>query len=434
MYRLLELIKSFRAQRHGSVGLMAGIVFPVVSVASLFALDHMAVTKQQVNLQNAVDEAALTTVRGLRFVREGTVAATVDTDQRKTTLSSVADSVVRNLVERNGKIGALETVATRTDKDSVDVAAKLVVETPFGSLTGLSGKTITASAQAQLYGARNICIIALGTDDQVGINIEQSAQIRSGNCGIYSNTTSVSSVNAQESSLIDAPFICAAGGYTGGASNTSSPVVTDCPQVTDPLASRPLPEKPAQCDYNNVIFTADANEVIEPGHYCGGLIIEGNANVQMNPGDYIISGGQLLVQGNAVLTGENVSVLMDDATGNIFFNGNAEVNLSAPVDGPMAGIVIASRSVCGGTDCHFRIFEIKSVNVSALLGTIYVPEDRFIINTTMPISEGAAFTIILSRYLQGQRSPQLVLNTDYDATDVPVPDGFIGSEGSRLIQ
>ena len=435
MFGLAKIFGSFRVQQRGSIGMIAGLLFPVVSVASLFALDHMAVTKHQINLQDAVDEAALTTVRGLRFVREGVVAETVDTGQTDTTLSAVADSVVRNIVTKNGASGELKTIATRTDMDTVDVAAKLVVETPFGSLTGLGGTTIEATAQAQLFGARNICVIALGNDDRVGINVEQSARIKSGNCGIYSNSTSVSSVNALHSSLIDAPFICAAGGYTGGASNTSSEVVTDCPQITDPLASRPLPETPATCDHDFTVFVKGEDTVtLEPGHYCGGLIIQDDADVQMNPGVYIISNGQLLVGDEATLTGDNVSILMNDAQGSIYFNDDAQVNLSAPVTGPMAGIVIASRSICDGDDCHFRTFEIKSSRVSSLLGTIYLPEDRFIINTTMPISEEAAFTIILSRYLQGMQSPQLVLNTDYEATDVPVPDGFIGSEGSRLIE
>ncbi len=449
MFSFAKILRKFYSSRRGSVGIMAGLAFPVVSVASFFALDHLTVTKQQTTLQSAVDEAALTTVRGLRFVREGAGALTAaaslqissgaggsnNRGSSNSVLSSIADTVVRTVVEKNDANGELETFATRTDSDTVDVTATLLVETPFGSLTGLGGTIIQASAQAQLFGAQNICVIALGNNDEVGINIEQSAQIVSGDCGIYSNSTGVSSINARDSSLIDSPFICAAGGYTGGESNVSSTAVTDCPQVTDPLASRPLPVTPDACDHP-FTFLANDDEIVtlEPGHYCGGLIIQDNANVQLNPGVYFISGGQLLVRDNATLMGENVAIVMDDEQGNIFFNDDAVVNLSAPETGPMAGIVIASRSVCGNDDCHFRTFEIKSARVSSLLGTIYVPEDRFIINTTMPISEEAAFTIILSRYLQGQRSSRLVLNTDYTATSVPVPDGFVGSESSRLIR
>lgn len=432
MFGIAKLLVKFCNQRNGSAGVMAGFLFPVVSLASLFALDHMAVVKQQTNLQNAVDEAALTTVRGIRFVKEGRVSVASEQEQSDTTLSAIADSVVRNLIQ-NIEQQALKTTAVSDEQDTVEVTAKLMVETPFSSLTGLGGTEISATAQAQLYGARNICIIALGEGDEVGINVEQSARIRSGDCGIYSNSTGISSVNAKDSSLIDAPFICAAGGYTGGDSNVTSEVVTDCPKVTDPLAARPLPVTPAICDHNNLVVMGDDDITLEPGHYCGGLIIQDDAEVQMNPGTYIISGGQLLVKDEAELTGENVAILMDDAQGSIFFNDEALVSLSAPTDGEMAGIVISSRPICGGTDCHYRTFEIKSASVSSLLGTIYVPEDRFIINTTMPISEEAAFTIILSRYLQGMRSPQLVLNTDFAETDVPVPDGFSGLEKSRLI-
>lgn len=442
-----QFVKKFVNHRSGSVGTLLAFMFPIVTMASLFAVDHVVVTQKQVSLQRAVDAAALTTVKGLRFVREGTVAHTTDEggQQSNTTLSAIADSVVRNHLLSDETLGLLETSALRTDEDSVSVDATHTVETPFGSLTGLGDTTIQASAEAQLYGARNICIMALGDDQKVGVNFEQSARIEAGDCGIYSNSMAVASVNTIDSSYIESTFVCAAGGHTGGKSNVSTEVLTDCPQVSDPLASRPMPNAPFQCDHKWLVLGSEENRVLEPGHYCGGLIIEGDADIEMKPGIYFISGGKFIVKDRARVLGENVSVIMNDITGSIYFNDDASVTLSAPVDGPMAGIVIASHSRCGaktltsafmkiiGEDCHQRVFEIKSAKVSSLLGTIYVPEDRFIVNTTMPVSEQAAFTIILARYVQGQRSPTLVLNTDYAATDVPVPDGFIGAEGSRLV-
>jgi len=428
-----SLKERFRAHQKGSVAVMSGLVFSVVSAASLFAIDHVMVTQKQVSLQSAVDQAALTTVRGLRFVRDSSATAkTAQGEQPDHVLTSTADAVIRNLLEKEDV--KLETNASRTEKDSVRIVATLAVETPFGSITGLGGVPISAEAEAQLYGARNICVMALGDGDQVGINLENQAQIKAGDCGLYSNSKAVSSVNALGDSFIDSSFVCAAGGYTGTKSNVSSTVLTDCPQVEDPLKSRPLPDAPTACTYTDQKTIGNgAVETLYPGHYCGGLSIEGDAVVEMKEGDYHISGGLFIVQHNAQLTGNGVSIIMEDQAGNIFFNDNAKVTLSAPTDGLMAGIVIASRSVCGGSDCHFRLFEIKSTQVSSLLGTIYIPEDRFIIKTNTPISEEAAFTIILSRYVQGQSSPTLVLNTDYEATDVPVPDGFAGSEGSRLI-
>ena len=428
-------LQRFRREQRGSVAIMAAMVLSIATGAAVFAIDHATVAQSRVNLQNAVDEAALTTVRGLRFVRSGSVAYSKDADdgtrQTDTSLTSIADSVVRSYL--NDRKGGLKTDASRTDEDAVRVFAKLQVDTPFGGLTGLDDLVITASAEAQLFGARNICVMALGAGENVGVNLEQSAFIKAGECGIYSNSNSVSSVNLLQAAKIESTFVCAAGGYTGAKTSVSTEVLTDCPQVTDPLMARPIPPAPEVCDHNYTILTGDAVEILEPGRYCGGLIIQDNVQVTMKPGIYQMTGGLFIVQGNAKLQGDNVSIIMDGASGSIYFNDAADVNLSAPVDGSMAGIVIASRSVCDGEeDCHMRVFEIKSSRVSSLLGTIYVPEDRFIINTSTPISGEAAFTIILARFVQGQQSPTLVLNTDYGATDVPVPDGFIGSKGSRL--
>lgn len=422
------MFSSFRANQKGSIALSVGLVFSIISTVSLFAIDHATVTKKRAALQSAVDQAALTTVRGLRFVRETSKSRT-GTD----VLSSTADAIIRSVMEDTSD--DLSTDASRTEEDAVRVVATLVVDTPFGGITGLGGSEITVEAEAQLYGGRNICVMALGSGYQVGINLENEAKIKAGDCGLYSNSEAVSSVNALGKSYIDSSFVCAAGGYTGTKSNVSSAVLTDCPQVEDPLKSRPLPDAPTTCSYIEQKTVKNGTvETLKPGHYCGGLTIEGNAVVKMTAGDYHISGGMFIVQHDAQLTGEGVAIIMEDKSGNIFFNDNAKVSLSAQTEGLMAGIVIASRSVCGGSDCHARLFEIKSKKVSSLLGTIYIPEDRFIIKTNTPISEEAAFTIILSRYIQGQSSPTLVLNTDYHETDVPVPAGLAGSKGSRLVR
>ena len=46
---------------------------------------------------------------------------------------------------------------------------------------------------------------------------------------------------------------------------------------------------------------------------------------------------------------------------------------------------------------------------------------------TSPIADRSAYTAIVARMMTLYGGPNLVLNTNYDITDVPVPDGIRGA-------
>jgi len=72
--------------------------------------------------------------------------------------------------------------------------------------------------------------------------------------------------------------------------------------------------------------------------------------------------------------------------------------------------------------------------VKRLLGTLHLPSDIVEVNTSRPISSEAAFTIVVTGKLVMQTSPTLVLNTDYAATNVPVPKGFTSTASARIVK
>ena len=72
-----------------------------------------------------------------------------------------------------------------------------------------------------------------------------------------------------------------------------------------------------------------------------------------------------------------------------------------------------------------RIHRIGSNNARNLLGTIYLPQGTLLIDATAPVADQSAYTAIIANSLQLQKGPQLVLRSDYDKTNVPVPDGLI---------
>ena len=96
---------------------------------------------------------------------------------------------------------------------------------------------------------------------------------------------------------------------------------------------------------------------------------------------------------------------------------------SAPVSGPLAGLLVFEDHNAGG----IRLHRLASNNARKLLGTIYMPKSILNIDATAPIADQSAYTAIIAQSLQLQSGPNLILNSDYSATDVPVPAGVSGS-------
>jgi len=428
---LRHIRRTFLSAREGSIMVLTGMMVPVVAGATVFAVDHMMVAGKVAGLQRAADAAAIATARELHFIGSGM-------HEGGTTLSAIAQSYARQTLPDE-----MLTAVAATESDTlVTVDLALTLESPLSRVFS-EARTFTARAKAEIYGGQNICIIASEAGDSLpGIQMSDDAEIRAGTCGIYSNSAEPDSIVVKGSAHIEANFICSAGGYEGGEGSFSTDVTTDCAQIKDPLADRPDPEPEGCLSGAASIVGGVVGETmgatrknLHPGTYCGGFTVNGDMDIFLMPGEYIFKDGPVIVEGNAKIKGENVGLHFYDTDSYFEFRGNSEIDISAPETGPMAGIVISARDVCDKTGCPTpRRFVITSANVRSLLGTINLPKDELLIDTTMPISEEAAFTILIVENLIMQQSPSLILNTDYAATTVPVPEGFEGKTSTRLIE
>jgi hypothetical protein len=103
----------------------------------------------------------------------------------------------------------------------------------------------------------------------------------------------------------------------------------------------------------------------------------------------------------------------------IKFKDRAVIELGAPKDGPMAGILFfENRAAPEG-----RNFEISSDSARKLLGTIYLPRGVLKGGGKGRIAAFSAYTIIVAERID-LSGAQLVINADYAASDVPVPVGL----------
>ena len=140
----------------------------------------------------------------------------------------------------------------------------------------------------------------------------------------------------------------------------------------------------------------------------------------MEPGIYVIKDGPLIASFWAKLRGENVGIYFTGEKATFQFAREGVINLTAPKDGPLAGILFFEDR----NSSLLRPFEISSDDARVLLGTIYLPNGKFVVSTARPIADQSAYTAIVARRLELRVNPTLVLNANYGATDIPVPAGI----------
>ena len=105
----------------------------------------------------------------------------------------------------------------------------------------------------------------------------------------------------------------------------------------------------------------------------------------------------------------------------MFFDSGTTIDLTAPKDGPLAGILFFEDRKA----LPLRIHRIGSNNARNLVGTIYLPLGILFVDANAPVADNSAYTALVVRSLQLSEGPNLVLHSDYKSTDIPVPDGLI---------
>lgn len=98
--------------------------------------------------------------------------------------------------------------------------------------------------------------------------------------------------------------------------------------------------------------------------------------------------GPLIVDSNGELEGEYAGFYFTGANAHFRFTSNAKVTLTAPKDGPMAGLLFFENR---NNPLNTR-FEIASNFTRKLVGTIYLPRGRFTVDANQPVADQSAYT------------------------------------------
>ncbi len=75
---------------------------------------------------------------------------------------------------------------------------------------------------------------------------------------------------------------------------------------------------------------------------------------------------------------------------------------------------------------------INSDSASSLEGTVYLPNGEVKINSGSTLGGPASYSIFIAKQYEINSGSSLVLNSDYEDSDVPLPAGL--GENSRLVR
>ncbi|MFM9974557.1 MAG: pilus assembly protein TadG-related protein [Beijerinckiaceae bacterium] len=415
-----RLLKGFlgRGIRDEHGGIVVGFATAAVGllVASGVAVDYSNTSSVRSKLQSVADSSSLAGAREFR-------------------LGNASETVLKEAVINYAK-AALPDIPTLTVTPSVDLSSKTIsvrlnatIPTYLLRYAGQHTTEIAASAKARMVGGAPICVIGLDQNENSTLDMEKNAKLTAPNCSIYSNSKKPNGLSAKNSAQIRAAFICSAGGKSNAKPDSfiAEPRL-DCPVIPDPLASRMLPSASGCIATAMVVKGSMLN--LSPGTYCGGLTISDNAKVNFNTGVYIFKDGPLLVTTGATLTGVNVGLHFTGPGAVVRFDALSTISLTAPKVGDLAGLLITEDRGASTANKH----DILSNNARTLLGTIYLPRGRLQIGANNPVADQSAYTIIVARLFTLSEGPNMVLNTNFGATDIPVPAG-VGPDGqTKLIE
>jgi hypothetical protein len=219
------------------------------------------------------------------------------------------------------------------------------------NITRTSGKinvTTTEGSATNTYSitdpSPSFCIYSLVTSGNNAVDTNNSSSISIPSCRMAINSSGTKALELAGSSNITASAIQIVGNYNiKNTATITSTVTTGATAVTDPLASYSMPTY-STCDFTNTNLN-NTTTTINPGTYCGGLIVRGTSVVTMNPGTYIIDGSNNLeVRNTATLTGTNVAVILGGTISGNYARVNVQndgiLTLTAPTTGTYAGIAI----------------------------------------------------------------------------------------------
>lgn len=449
MKKLFAQLRRLKTSKSGSFALKTALAMPVFMSAAAGSLDFIAYNQHKSIIQNAADAGALAAVKEAALKGWST-----------TTADAVAKSVVISNIQRSEGDSTEYKVKTQIDEKERRVTVIVSQDYyPYFSASIFPTPQIQVDATASAAGNTSTCIIAQSEDANTALQMSGDAYVRANECAAYSNSSSLKGVSLKKDAKLESLLTCSSGGFEGNSRNYYPMPVTNCPALPDPLEERArlIDEsiKGQVCDYNNKLEILSLVKFLSPGVYCGELKVSKNSVITMRPGVYIFKDNNFKIEKGSTLIGENVSIVLVGDKAGLEFKNDTKISLSAPETGPLAGILIYAQPTKAKKGK--RKIKIESKDAKKLVGTVYLPKDKLTIGgdedgdglcdtelvggvlqglgllCKAAVGDHSAWTAIVADEVKITAGVRLIINSDYDSTPVPAPDGIGPNAQVRLV-
>lgn len=333
----------------GNIAIVTALTVPLLAAGAGFGVETAFWYHKDVELQQAADKAAYTAALEKRAGANS---------------SKILNTATYIATENGYQPGTLAVHYPPTlgayagDPKAIEVQLSIQLPRYFTSFFFDDMVTEKVRAVALMQTAANACLLALSTSMSHAARFSGSANLNLAGCTVMSNSMASDSVLVQGSSTLSTDCIIAVGNVDINANTTMTEcpgAVTNAPPAGDPFADVPVPT-------SATTHSSTGGSVLEPGHYTNGMSLSGTKT--LNPGVYIVSGGNFRINANANISGTGVTIYFTAGT-SISINGTATVNLSAPDSGTYSGMLFfGDRSATDGVT-------LNGTADSKLTGAVY---------------------------------------------------------------
>jgi Flp pilus assembly protein TadG len=413
-------VQRFKQSRSGNFAVSFALLLPVLMGLVGGTIDFLAFKTQQADMQNIADAAVLAAAR------EGSLKGWTD-EVAVTVAQQFALDKMKVTAEVSTETVVVAKAVAGPSKKEVSITLEMDHYPYFLMGYFAPSPQISVTSSATVSGEMNTCIIGLDPALDATVSLTGLSKLTAPDCAVYSNSVSPKGFASVDLAYLDSALNCSAGGVEGATKNFATPPTLDCRQIPDPLVDRVKPNTTG-CDFTDKVVSAKIT-VLKPGIYCGGISIKNLANVLFLPGVYVIKDGELLSTLGGISAGYGVSFYFTGEGSRFNFEATTTIAFSAPETGNMAGILFYQDPAMVDT----LTYEISSIKAGVLLGTIYLPNGIFKVHANNKVGDQSAYTVIVAKQLDIGGGADLVVNANYSATKVPVPEGLGPSKKIRLL-
>lgn len=330
--RALKALVPLAKNRSGSLMVYTALTFPIFIGLAGLAIDVGAWYAESRYAQTAADSAAI--AGALEILRS-------DSDHSKVIAAVHEDLVAYDYVAANGATITVEyppaSGINQGAMDSVEVVVSRPADRYFSAIL-LSDKVNIAARAVAVADINDTCIWSLNPSAQAAINVSGSAQVQLG-CGVFVNSNHIDALNEGGSGCLQSTKVKVVGGYTGDCILPTP--LTGASPIQDPMASIQAPPYDPTCLPSPSNVNSGQVVTLTPGTYCKRIKVISDGTLIFEPGLYVFADTATLEIGaSATVTGTDVSFYITPTNSSeISISGGATIELSAPVDGPLPGIL-----------------------------------------------------------------------------------------------